>query len=108
MDKWEENFLRDIIELDTNSDEKKNYTECAEVVMRYCKEAGLKVETFDSKHDGKPQPNVVATMDVGSRVTVLLCTHYDVVPAGDVEAWTRPPFKLTIEKDKAYGRGVTD
>jgi acetylornithine deacetylase/succinyl-diaminopimelate desuccinylase-like protein len=108
MDKWEESFLRDIIELDTNSDEKKNYTECAEVVMRYCKEAGLKVETFDSKHDGKPQPNVVATMDVGSRVTVLLCTHYDVVPAGDVEAWTRPPFKLTIEKDKAYGRGVTD
>ncbi len=108
MDEWETNFLRDIIRLDTNSDEKKNYAECAEVISRYCEEAGLIVEVFDSKNDGKPQPNVVATLDVGAAETVLLCTHYDVVPAGDVEAWTKPPFDLTIEKDKVYGRGVTD
>ncbi|MGD2072113.1 MAG: M20/M25/M40 family metallo-hydrolase, partial [Candidatus Thorarchaeota archaeon] len=108
MDEWEENFLREIVELDTNSEEKKNYNECAKIIMRYCKEAGLKVEVFDSKHDDKPQPNIVASMDTDAKRTVLLCTHYDVVPAGDVEAWTKPPFKLTIEGDKAYGRGTTD
>ena len=108
MDKWEENFLREIVELDTNSDEKKNYQECSEVIKRYCEEAGLKVEIFDSKHDGISQPNVVATMDAGSKTTVLLCTHYDVVPPGDVEDWTYPPFKLTIKGGKAYGRGVSD
>ncbi|MHA1479881.1 MAG: M20 family metallopeptidase [Candidatus Thorarchaeota archaeon] len=108
MDKWELNFLREMIQLDTNSDEKKNYVECAEVIKRYCEEAGLKVEIFDSKHDGIPQPNVVATLDVGAKHTVLLCTHFDVVPAGDVEAWTRPPFELTEEGEKVYGRGVTD
>ena len=108
MDEWEESFLREIIELDTNSEEKKNYSECADIIKRYCEEAGLKVEVFDSKHDGIPQPNVVASMDVGGKETILLCTHYDVVPAGDVEAWTKPPFKLTIEGDKAYGRGTTD
>jgi succinyl-diaminopimelate desuccinylase len=108
MDKWEETFLRELVELDTNSDEKKNYQECAEVIKRYCAEAGLKVEVFDSKHDGVSQPNIVATMDVGANTTFLLCTHYDVVPPGDLEDWTYPPFKLTIKKDKAYGRGVSD
>ncbi|MFX1483176.1 MAG: M20 family metallopeptidase [Promethearchaeota archaeon] len=108
MDKWEESFLREIVELDTNSDEKKNYAVCAEVVKRYCEEAGLKVEIFDSLQDGIPQPNVVASMDMGAKTTVLLCTHYDVVPAGDVEDWKKPPFELTIEKGKAYGRGVSD
>ncbi|MHA2210825.1 MAG: M20 family metallopeptidase [Candidatus Thorarchaeota archaeon] len=108
MEKWEEDFLRELVELDTNSDEKKNYTECAEVIKKYCEEAGLTVEVFDSKHDGKPQPNIVATLDVGSKETALLCTHYDVVPAGDVESWKKPPFKLTLEKGKAYGRGVSD
>ncbi len=108
MDKWEETFLAEIVGLDTNSEEKKNYVECAEIVQKYCEEAGLSVEVFDSKHGGMPQPNVVATMDVGADVTVLLCTHYDVVPAGDTGAWTRPPFSLTREGDRLYGRGVTD
>jgi succinyl-diaminopimelate desuccinylase len=108
MDKWEENFLREIVELDTNSDEKKNYAVCAGIIKKYCEEAGLHVEIFDSMHDGIPQPNVVATMDVGAKTTVLLCTHYDVVPPGDVEDWKFPPFELTIQKDKAFGRGVSD
>ncbi|UCH04510.1 MAG: ArgE/DapE family deacylase [Candidatus Thorarchaeota archaeon] len=108
MDKWEESFLREIVELDTNSDEKKNYAECADIIKRYCEEAGLDVEIFDSKHDDKPQPNIVAAMDVGAKDTILLCTHYDVVPAGDVDAWQKFPFKLTIEGGKAYGRGASD
>lgn len=108
MDKWEVNFLRALVELDTNSDEKKNYQECSDVIKRYCEEAGLKVEVFDSKHDGLHQPNVVATMDVGAETTVLLCTHYDVVPPGDVDAWKYPPFKLTMKGTKAFGRGVSD
>jgi succinyl-diaminopimelate desuccinylase len=108
MDKWEEQFLRELVELDTNSDEKKNYAVCAEVIKNYCQEAGLVVEVFDSMHDAIPQPNVVATMDVGAKTTILLCTHYDVVPAGDIDEWTKPPFKLTVEKGKAYGRGASD
>lgn len=108
MDAWEEAFLREIVELDTNSDEKKNYEECAGIIKKYCEEAGLKADVFDSKHDGKPQPNVVATLDAGANATILLCTHYDVVPAGDTEAWKKPPFKLTMEGGKAFGRGVSD
>jgi succinyl-diaminopimelate desuccinylase len=108
LDKWEEAFLREIVELDTNSDEKKNYAVCAGIIKKYCEEAGLKVGVFDSMQDNIPQPNVVATMDVGAKTTILLCTHYDVVPPGDIEDWDIPPFTLSIKNGKAFGRGVSD
>ncbi len=108
MNEWELDFLRRIVQLDTNSTEQKNYVECSEIIKSYCEEAGLSVEIFDPNHDGRHQPNVVATLDVGADKTVLLCTHYDVVPAGDVDAWTYPPFDVTVKEDRVYGRGVTD
>lgn len=38
---------------------------------------------------------------------VLLSGHTDVVPV-EGQAWTKPPFKLTQEGDKLFGRGTTD
>jgi len=38
---------------------------------------------------------------------LLLSAHTDVVPT-DGQTWTRPPFRLTSEGDKLYGRGTTD
>ncbi len=108
MEKWEIDFLRELVRLDTNSVEQKNYVECADIIRSRCEEVGLNVEVFDPRANGASQPNVVATLDVGAPRTVLLCTHYDVVPAGDEAAWTHPPFDLTIEGDRAFGRGTAD
>jgi acetylornithine deacetylase len=38
---------------------------------------------------------------------VLLSAHSDVVPVAG-QHWTRPPFALTREGDRLYGRGTTD
>lgn len=39
---------------------------------------------------------------------VLLMSHYDVVPPGRKTRWRHPPLTLTVEEDRAYGRGAVD
>lgn len=38
---------------------------------------------------------------------VLLSAHSDVVPV-EGQTWTRPPFALTVDGSRLYGRGATD
>lgn len=77
-------------------------------VVQLLQDAGV-TDIHDLQIEGKTGPVVVATVPgpPGSP-TVLLYSHYDVVPAGDEELWHTPPFE-PVEKDGAiYGRGTAD
>ena len=42
--------------------------------------------------------------------TLILNGHTDVVPAGDLSQWTRPPWRATLDEatGRVYGRGALD
>ena len=51
---------------------------------------------------------VVGSLGRGDGRTLILNGHIDVVPAGEVERWTYPPFELTQSGGRLFGRGVVD
>lgn len=81
--------------------------ECHDVVVEMLKRAGVK------KLEKLELPDV-APVIIGDipgpkgAPTVLLYSHYDVVPMGDENAWETPCFEA-VEKDGAiFGRGTAD
>jgi succinyl-diaminopimelate desuccinylase len=102
-------FLSRLVRIDTNAQTKAGYTSCATLIEREGKKLGFKTRVYDAVKetpDKKPRPSVVVDLDVGAGNTILLVTHYDVVPPG--VGWKHDPFKLTVERGKAFGRGATD
>ena len=78
--------------------------EAAEATRHLFADAGMQAELLPI--DGG-EPAVVGRIGEGPR-SVLLYAHYDVQPAGDLQAWTTPPFEPTVREGRLYGRGAAD
>jgi succinyl-diaminopimelate desuccinylase len=106
---YEINLLSRLVEINTESVPKKGYSECASIIVEEAENNSLTAEIVDGEKgakDGLSRPNVIVTLDSDSDTTLLLESHFDVVPPGT--GWKYPPFKLTVENGKAYGRGTAD
>ncbi|MGV3490809.1 MAG: succinyl-diaminopimelate desuccinylase [Devosia sp.] len=69
---------------------------------------GFTCERVRFEGDGSyPVDNLFATRGQGGK-HLLFCGHTDVVPPGDVAAWTHPPFAAEIVDGVIYGRGSAD
>ncbi len=75
--------------------------ECPTHIITVMNHLGLKTELLE--HNGVF--TAVGVKGQGTPITLFLA-HYDVVPIG--EGWKTDPFTLTIDGDKAYGRGTAD
>jgi len=70
------------------------------------------IEHHDSHDDmvpGEKRPNLkisVSGKDPSRRIVVI--THMDVVPPGDLNDWTSDPYRLKREGNRLVGRGVED
>jgi succinyl-diaminopimelate desuccinylase len=98
-----------MVEIDTNSVLKEGYDKCASIIIEEAKKNSLDVNIIDGEKgakDGIYRPNIIITLNSGSNITLLLESHFDVVPPGP--NWTYPPYRLTLRKGKAFGRGTAD
>ncbi len=98
-----------MVEVNTESVSKMGYDKCASLIIEEAERNSLDVEIIDGEKgakDGLSRPNVIVTLDAGSDTTLLLESHFDIVPPGP--NWKYPPFELTVENGKAWGRGTAD
>ncbi|MGH7803790.1 MAG: M20/M25/M40 family metallo-hydrolase, partial [Candidatus Binatia bacterium] len=57
---------------------------------------------------GVAKANVVVVVGPPEPNGIILSGHIDTVPFDGQPGWTREPLRLTVEGDRAYGRGITD
>ncbi len=95
-------FTKKLVKIRTENPPGKNYGELVSAIKKLADASG-----FETKIYGKSgKPNLVITWNVGSKHTLHINGHYDVVPA--VGAWKHAPFEPVIEDGKLFGRGAAD
>lgn len=79
----------------------------AEFLMTTFQTWGIEAELVP--HPDPERPQVVAWLrGHGDGPTLILNAHMDTVGAGDQDAWNPPPFQVTQEGNRLYGRGTCD
>lgn len=97
-------LIGDLVSIETENPP-GNEARCTEFIVEWFAERGIDTDTIEQPYPDRPQ--VVASVGEGSPV-VVLNGHVDVVPAGDRERWSHPPYEATIEDGRLYGRGSVD
>jgi cysteinylglycine-S-conjugate dipeptidase len=81
--------------------------EAYDEVVRLCRDAGARI--LDPLELPNTAPVVMGEIPAPDGApTVLLYSHYDVVPVGDESKWKSPPFEATERDGAIYGRGAAD
>ncbi len=90
----------------------KGEKERAEFILDLIDEFGFDtIERYDAEDDRVPdgiRPNIVATKKGETDKNLVIISHMDIVPEGDLEEWNTDPFDPVFEDGKIYGRGAED
>lgn len=113
-------FLQALIEKPSTEGHEK---EAQQVIIQKMEELGLQIDCWEpdgetlAKHpyfasprsQFKESPNVVGIWKGnGAGKSIILNSHIDVVPAGDLRQWEHSPWTAVVKGNRVYGRGSTD
>ena len=80
--------------------------ELANYIARLMSEIGLDVHVHELETN---RANVIGKIEgTGDGPTLMLNGHLDVVPPGELNQWTSPPFEPRVEGERLFGRGACD
>ncbi len=98
-------LLSDLIRCPSVTPEAKD---ALDVVERFLTALGFTCTRLTFSGNGSyPVDNLFATRGTGGK-HLLFGGHVDVVPPGNADDWTHPPFSADIVDDVMYGRGAVD
>jgi succinyl-diaminopimelate desuccinylase len=81
-------------------------SEIGALMERECTRDGLEVDVVEPLKD---RVSIVAKYHgAGDGPRMMMYSHLDVVPAGDADSWTHPPFSGKIADGYIWGRGAQD
>jgi len=92
---------KQLIEIPSVSGEEKRVMEHAKKLLE---EIGIHVEVLGSED----RPIIYACINPDAEKQIIFNGHLDVVPIAKPDAWTKEPWKATVEDGKIYGRGSSD
>jgi succinyl-diaminopimelate desuccinylase len=115
-------FLSDIISLPAVAPSSGGVGEWDKVALieERAKEMGLTdIQRYDADDPSAPsdkRPNLVVWLrrgddgsgDVADRPRLIVVTHTDVVPPGNIDRWTGDPYVARVDEGKVFGRGAED
>jgi acetylornithine deacetylase/succinyl-diaminopimelate desuccinylase-like protein len=96
--------LRRLVEIPSVSAQGLNIDDAAKAVASLCEARGLRTEIRPTAGN----PVVCAWGGAADGPTLLFYEHYDVQPPDPLDEWTHPPFAVTEDDGKYFGRGVAD
>jgi len=98
-------LLQTLIRIDTTNPP-GNEIEAVADLRKHLEQDGLQCEILESEPG---RANLLCRLSSGSDLPALLLTgHLDVVPPGDLERWTHPPFSGVLSEGQIWGRGAVD
>ena len=82
--------------------------ECAKLVSKIMKKAGIKSQILRLRKGIAPVVYGEVKSKQNPHKTLLFYNHYDVQPAEPYDLWINPPFSGKIIGNKIFGRGSSD
>lgn len=108
-----ENFIQDLVDLSkipsisSDPKEKDSMFQCVSLILKKLLDLGFEDQEM-IELEGAP-PYIFAQKIVDpSLPTLLLYSHYDVQPVGNLDFWHNHPFEPALRDGRLFGRGCVD